>query len=258
MVKPIAGVTFTILSAYGILAQSVATSPAFEVATIKPANPDARGMSFRMEGEHRFTINNHTLKEVIATSYDLAPRLISGGPAWVDTDRYDMVGVMPGDMQASSEERQLMMRALMAERFNLKYHREFREAPVYNLVLGKAGRAGLKITESPNPDQNHSLMMRGLPNRAIRLPVRRATMADLAAFMQRVIVDRSVIDKTGLTAKYDFDLEWTPDNAPPGPSDADTKPDIFTALQRFGLRLESAKGQVAFLVIDHVDRPSDN
>jgi uncharacterized protein (TIGR03435 family) len=215
MVKPIAAVTFTILSAYGILAQSAATSPAFEVATIKPVSPDARGMSFRMAGAHRFTINNHTLKEVIATSYDLAPRLISGGPAWVDSDRYDMVGVTPGDSQAPWEQRQLMMQTLMADRFNLKFHREMKEAPVYNLVIGKNGKDGLKLKESPNPGQNSSLMMQGLPNRGIRLPARTASMADLAALMQRVIVDRSVIDKTGLTAKYDFDLEWTPDGAPP-------------------------------------------
>jgi uncharacterized protein (TIGR03435 family) len=251
-IRFLAVAALTVFSAYGIPAQS------FEVTTIKPASPDARGMSFTMAGAHRFLINNHTLKEVVATSYDLAPRLISGGPAWIDSDRYDMVGGTPGEARPPWEQLQLMMRALMAERFKLKFHRELKEASVYNLVIGKNGRDGLKIKESPDPDKNSSLMMRGLPNRAVSLPGRNSTMADLAALMQRVIVDRSVIDKTGLTAKYDFDLEWTPEGAPPAANDADAKPDIFAAMQRLGLRLEPAKGTVEVLVIDHVERPDDN
>jgi len=245
----IATVTFIVASAYGILAQSPL---AFEVSTVKPSSPDARGRSFRFVGAHRFTANNHTLKECIGFAYDLSPALISGGPDWADSERYDIVAEFPGETRPGAGQIQLMFRALLADRFQLKFHREEKQVSLYNLVRTKNL---LKITESTaDPARGRSLLIQNPSPGVSMLPGRNATMADLAALLQRVIVDRTVVDKTGLAGRYDFTLEWTRDLT----SEGTDKPDIFGALQQLGLKLESAKGPVEVLVIDSAAKAEAN
>jgi uncharacterized protein (TIGR03435 family) len=255
-------IAVTLISAYGVPAQSVATSPSFEVSTVKPASPDSQGMTFRFAGPRRFTANNHTLKECIGFAYNLTPALMPGGPPWLESDRYDIVGELPGETQPPRDQLLLMFQGLLAERFKLKFHREQKEMTVYNLVVGKNG---LKIKESTTGPPAGSLLIGFAPPRGRSLPARNATMQGFASLLQRVVVDRPVIDKTGLSGRYDFDLEWGIDGTrvaqsmpPPPLGESETQPDITVAIQKLGLKLESAKGMVDVLVIDHVERPDAN
>jgi len=126
--------------------QSVAPAPSqFEVATIKRSSPDVGFRNFRFVDARRWTANNQTLKECIAHAYSLPPELISGGPAWVDSDKYDVVAIEPGETRPSAEQNMLMFQNLLAGRFKLRFHRERRQMAVYNLIVGKSGP---KMTES--------------------------------------------------------------------------------------------------------------
>jgi uncharacterized protein (TIGR03435 family) len=233
-----------------IWGQAVTANQAFEVSTIKPSSPDANGRFFRLASPRRFEAYNHTLKESIGYAYSLTPALIIGGPPWIDSDRYDTVGET-AEPVANVAVTSAMFRTLLGERYRLTFHREQKQMNVYNLVVGKDGP---KMKESPaGKDGRPSLMING-PPRAFKLPGRNATMAELAGLMQRVIVDRPVVDMTGLTARYDFDLLWT---SGVGTEDNGT-PDIFGAMQQLGLRLEPGKAMVETFVIDHVERPDAN
>ena len=229
--------------------------------TIKPSSPTANSMTFRFAGPRRFTANNHTLKECVAFAYTLSLPLIIGGPPWIDSDRYDIVGEIAGETRPPLEQVLVMFQGLLADRFQLKFHREPQERPVYNLVLAKTE---LKVKENTGgPGQPPALMYGPAGPRALRLPARNTTMPAFAALMQRTILDRPVIDKTGLTGRYDFDLEWRIDGTQmdrgPAPAGFESdKPDIFTALRELGLRLEPSRGQVEVLVIDHVAKPDEN
>jgi uncharacterized protein (TIGR03435 family) len=154
-----------------------------------------------------------------------------------------------------------MLRKLLADRFKLTFHREQKDFSIYALTIAKGG-SKLRESTAP-PDEPSQLINRVFPGR-IQLPARNATMAQFVSMMQRAVLDRPVVDRTGLGGKYDFDLEWTPDETqfdgqgPPASPDS-TAPDLFAALQRqLGLRLEATKGPVEVLVIDKVERPTAN
>ena len=259
MARPIAAAAFLAISASGIFAQSE-----FEVSTIKPSNPYVQGMSFRHVGAHRFTANNHTLKDDIAFAYTVTPELISGGPAWASAKRYDIVAVTPGETRLPDEQTQLMFQQLLAQRFKLELHREQREVAVYNLVLGSNA---LKLKESTEPsDKGHTLFIHSLTPEAYNLPARNTSMAEFATLVQRVVLNRPVVDRTGLSGKFDFNLQWARlgtefgRNLPPASAGGDTAdaPDFFTAIQQLGLKLEPGKSMVETLVIDHADLPDEN
>src|SRR5690242_17819454 len=111
----------------GVFAQSSRSRPAFtefEVASIKPSPLDARGRWIRMLTAHEFKANNHALRTLIAAAYNVNPRAISGGPAWVDSDHYDILAKTPGDIRPNLEEQMSMLRKLLADRFHLTFHRE--------------------------------------------------------------------------------------------------------------------------------------
>jgi uncharacterized protein (TIGR03435 family) len=236
---------------------------AFEVASIKPTPPDwGRGRFATMQGAHQFVARNYTLKYMVAAAYSVTPRTISGGPSWIDSDPYDILAATPGEVRPSLDDQMLMLRTLLADRFQLVFHTEQKEFSIYALT---AAKNGVKLKESAAPpDEQPMLINRVFPGDFIQLPARNATMAQFASMLQRAVLDRPVVDKTGLTGRYDFDLEWTPDETqfdgrmPPIKAENSGKPDLFAAVQQLGLRLESAKGPVSVIVIDHVERPSEN
>jgi uncharacterized protein (TIGR03435 family) len=264
MVRQIA---FAILgiSVSEMFAQTAAPRPkfdAFEVATIKPVDPDAKaGRYIIMQGTHRFVEKAYTLKLLIAAAYDLNPRTISGGPGWIESDHYDIVAVTPGEVRPTHDEQMAMLRNLLTDRFKLTFHREQKVFSVYELEVAKNGP---KLKESASPaDGPPSLISTVYPQRIV-MPARNATMSDLARLMQRAILDRPVVDKTGLTGRYDFDLEWAPDETqfggevPVASADAPSLP-LFSAIQQqLGLRLEATRGPIAALVVDKAERPSAN
>lgn len=238
---------------------------AFEVATVKPTALDwGGGRYIRMQSGHQFLAKNHTLKTLIAAAYNLSPKAISGGPAWIDTDHFDILAKAPGESRPDLEEQMSMLRKLLAERFKLTFHREPKEMSVYALTVAKSGSRLKESTASPDaaPEGPPPLVF-ALNPQLIRLPGRSASVAELASVFQRAALDRPVIDKTGLSGRYDFDLEFVPDEiffgGALGRSTDDTKPGLLTAIQeQLGLRLEATKGLVSTLVIDQTGRPTEN
>lgn len=274
MIRKIAW-TALFLSTSGILAQAPAPSPnpasrpsptarpnfdAFEVATVKPVSPDAKaGRYITMQGSNRFVGKNYTLKLLIAAAYDLNPRTILGGPAWIESDHYDILAVTPGEVRPTRDEQMSMLRNLLADRFSLNFHREQKEFSIYVL---EAAKGGPKRKQSTAPPDDPAKLISTVYPQHILLPARNTTMREFASLLQRAILDRPVVDKTGLTGKYDFDLQWAPDETqfggevPVVPAEAPAAP-LFSAIQdQLGLRLIATKGPVNALVVDKAERPS--
>jgi uncharacterized protein (TIGR03435 family) len=267
---PAAASTFFIAASVS-LAQSRTPRPAFdsfEVATIKPTPPDWTGGRYiRMLSTQQFVARGHGLNTLIAAAYNLSPQLISGGPRWIVDDHYDVLAKTPGDIRPNLEEQMAMLRNLLAARFNLAFHRERKEFSIYALTIAKNGPKLKDSTVSPDAaPEGPPLLAFVLSPQLVRLPGRYVSMPELASVMQRAALDRPVVDKTGLSGRYDFDLEFTPDEAVfggmlprPATLDASSKPEFFAAIQeQLGLKLEATRGSVEALVIDRVERPSAN
>lgn len=264
--KPAVALFFVIASS--VFAQSAAARPGFaefEVASIKPSRPDAGGRWIRMLSVHEFAARNHALKTLIAAAYNLSPQAISGGPAWVDSDRYDIVAKAPGDVRPNLNEQMSMLRKLLADRFQLAFHRTPRSLKIYALTVAVGGPKMKESTSSPDvsPEGPPPLIFVVSPQ-LIRLPGRNASMAELASVFQRAALDYPVVDQTGLPARYDFDLKFAPDETVFGGAlgkgtEDSANPGLFPAIQQqLGLRLQPARGPVEVLVIDHAARPTEN
>jgi len=237
---------------------------AFEVATIKPADPDATGRWIRMESADRFAAHNHAVRTLIAAAYDMSPQAVLGGPPWVDSDRWEILAKTPGEVRPNLDQQMSMLRQLLGERFKLAFHREPKQLSIYTLSIAKGGSKLKPSTVSPDatPEGPPPLVFSLSPT-VVRLPGRYATVAEFASVLQRSPLDRPVVDKTGLSGRYDFDLEFAPDERLwggilPRPENSD-KPELFRAIQeQLGLQLTAAKGPVDGLVIDRIERPSEN
>jgi uncharacterized protein (TIGR03435 family) len=218
----------------------------FEVATVRPAKED---------GDHgidsdrgRYSFHSLTLKRLIAVAWDIDDSEVRGGPPWTGSASYDINAKMP-DSQAkwTPEQRQHMLQALLADRFQLAVHRETQQVAGY--VLGVA-KTGPKMTTAKPGQDGSSTSSDGRYLKATNL-----TMEGLARRLSRnQDIGKVVVDKTGLTGKFDFELEWAPAQA-----ESDDHPGIFTAIQeQLGLKLESAKVPVDAVIIDRAEKPSEN
>jgi uncharacterized protein (TIGR03435 family) len=237
----------------------------FDVATIKPSNPATPGQSILVGrgGSNLFTTTNTTLNDLITFAYDIHLRQIAGGPSWLQSDRFDITAKPEPQGIPNATQLRTMLRKLLADRFGLAFHTEKREMPAYVISVGKDGPKALTKNESGG-------LLPGFGGRGPgAIGVRNSTMADFAGFLQARIVDRPVVDQTGISGRFDFTLEWRPDVAqlgPPGggpapqlPPEVEARPDLFTAIQeQIGLKLESSKAPVDTYVIDKVQKPSDN
>jgi Protein of unknown function (DUF3738). len=236
--------------------------PSFEVATIKPTSPDTQGKGINVQGSH-FRTRNTSLSDLIAFSYGLQQKQIIGAPDWVGTDKWDIEAQPDVPGVPNRNQVTMMIQKLLADRFQLKFHNETREMSAYILTESKTGN---KMTKG---DQDSPLPGLGFMNLSpVTLAVRNATMDDFARFLQQLVLDKPVVDQTGLKEKWNFLLKWTADESQlgglgmkvPPPSDAaDAPPPLYTAIQeQLGLKLESGKAQVEAFVIDKVAKPSDN
>ena len=252
-------------------APTVANSPAFDVASVKPTKSGVPLPFIMSPG--RFTMRA-PVRVLIQNAYQLLQdaRLV-GGPSWLSSDRFDIVATMAGN--PPPEQMPLMLRSLLADRFKLVVHTETRELPIYALVLaGKDGTLGARIRPAafdcvaargrgnwalPPPESSGRMpcTIRFRPGNLMAGGTSLAQLADhLAPFVNRV-----VMDQTGLEGNFDFDLEWTLDQWKPDvPQQSEIMPNgpsLFTALQeQLGLKLEPARGAVDVLVIDSVSRPT--
>ena len=241
--------------------QSSAARPkfeAFDVATVRPVDVGPKaGRMFKMDGPHRWTATNFTLKNLVALAYDLNPRTISGGPDWFDSQKFVIEAVTPGDVKPTRAEQMQMLRALLVERFKLKYHREDREYSIYELTVVKGGP---KLRPTATPDAEPQLFGVVYPDR-IEVPARNVSMDDFVAMLQRATLDRPTVNKTGLTARFDFDLSFAQDESqyegqvPKAPEESQHPP-LFTAVQeQLGLKLVPTRGMVSALVVDGAEKP---
>ena len=234
----------------------------FEVATIKPTSPESReGRYMKMLSPHRFVVKNYSLQRLICIAYDLNPKAVSGGPAWMTEDTYEILALTGGEKTPTREEQMAMLRTLLAERFHLQFHRVPKEFAIYSLTVARGG-SKLKASAAP-ADEPAALIGTVYPQR-IQLPARNATMLEFALVLQRAFLDRPVLDRTGLTGRYDFNLEWAPDetqlggDVPAAPPDASSPP-FFTAVQeQLGLKLEPGRGTIQTIVVDQAERPVEN
>ncbi len=252
-------------STTGMLGQTPVPRPkfdAFEVATIKQVEPNKKADHYiLMKGVNRFVEKDFTLKQMIAWAYDLNPRAVSGGPGWMESDHFEIEAVTPGDVRPNHDEQRTMLQNLLSERFRLTFHRELKEFSIYELRVAKGGPK-LKPSAAP-ANAPPSVVSMVYPGR-MAMPARNVGMGDLVSVMQRAWLDRPVVDKTGLTGRYDFDLEWAPDETQfggeisPAPADSPIPP-LFTALeQQLGLMLVATRGPVSALTVDRAERPSAN
>jgi uncharacterized protein (TIGR03435 family) len=236
-------------------------SPAFDAASIKPSKPEQQGKGFTVRGREFLTFNTSVV-DLITFAYGLHARQITGGPAWLEAEKYDLDGKPEGEGQPNDKQWKIMIQKLLADRCKLTFHHEQKELSVYAITVGKDGS---KLTKSEgDPNGLPGLFFRGLGD----LPARNATMADFAGVMQTAVLDRPVVDQTGLTGRFDFILKWTPDEFQftglgvkvPTPTDnPNAPPDLFNAIQQqLGLKLVATKAPVDVLVVDRVEKPSAN
>lgn len=258
------------------LAPAPATAPAaFDVISIhrSGAKPTVNGgveFSFTKtdETDDGFVAENITLKAVISDAYQIKPDNISGGPDWIGSDRYDIsakVATSDGaaPVKLARPQRRQMLQTLLADRFNLAVHIETKDDPIYELVVAKGGsklHAFAPVKGAPRGvtglDGKYYSGIDSLGGHGI-IVLQGYPVSLLADFLKPEL-GRPVIDKTGLTGKYDISLRWTPDNTSPD-SPLAGGPSIFAAVQeQLGLKLNSTKGPVTTLLIDHVERPSAN
>lgn len=260
----------------------------FEVASIKPNHSPEDRIAIRfMPGS--FMANGATVKQLISNAYNVRDFQFSGGPSWIGADKYDIdakepdgladeLAKLPPDQRR--EKMGLLIQSLLADRFGLKVTHATKELPVYALVVAKNGpkiQASKPGDTYPNgmktPDGRvlgHGGMMGMEPGQLTGQGIPIQFLAQ--ALAQRV--GRTVLDQTGLKGNYDFSLKWTPEQGGPGmmggppgggpapdsaPPPDPSGPSIFTAVQeQLGLKLEPSKGPVEILIIDHIEKPSEN
>lgn len=239
-----------------------ARKPSFEVASIKTVESSPKSARYIvMQGPHRFVEKDYTLKLLIAAAYNLNPKAVTGGSPWIESEHFDILALTPGEKQPSHDEQMAMLRTLLSDRFKLTFHREPRVFSIYELEVAKGG-SKLKTSTAALTDQPY-VISTVYPDKIV-MPAKNAAMADFVSVLQRAILDRPVVDKTGLTGRYDFDLEWGPDESQfngeiPSASSSSPEPPFFTAIQQqLGLRLEATRGPVDAIVVDHAERPSAN
>ena len=245
-------------------AMPAGAKPEFAVATIKPSRPDAQRGGYGIRGQEVSSINV-TVNWMIKLGYNVHAHQISGGPAWLDSDRYDTVGRSDIPGQPNRDQMKLMFRKLLVDRFQLRFHIEKKELPVYAMVVA---RAGPKIAVSNGDPNDFPGIGFGREPGVISLTGRNTGLNGVVNGLQSNILDRPVVDQTGLTGRYDLLLRFTPDpdqmasfgGVPPAPTgDPDAPPDIFAAFeQQLGLKLQPTKALVDVMVIDRIERPSPN
>lgn len=234
---------------HSLPAMAANADPTFEVATIKPGNPEDHGPRFQFEGG-RFSVVHASLIDLINFASGLQKRQILNAPDWLSTETFDISAKPDSPGEPSNKQWQSMVKKLMADRFQLKSHYEKREMPVYLLTIAKGGPK-LKRSDHDEPT--------GLGGGPGSLGATNATMADFGGLLAHGFLDRPVVDQTGLTGKFDLRLSWTPDEMQSTPQAADAPPGLFTAIEeQLGLKLVSDKAPADVIVIDHIERPSAN
>jgi uncharacterized protein (TIGR03435 family) len=243
-----AGGMIVLLAAGAALAQPQDERPAYEAASVK-LNTSGTGNSSSHGSKGQIVFTNQTLKRLIERAYSVKPFQVTG-PGWMETVCFDIAAKYPPDTK--DDNRSLMLRTLLEDRFKLAVHRESKEMPGYALVVAKSGFK-LKPVEPGGSDTNSN------GGHVRTLTAKKTSMAQLADLVARWLGE-IVVDKTAIDGVYDFEFRWTNDDQTPNGTDAEAAPSLLTALQEtLGLRLQPQKVPVEIVVVDHVERvPSEN
>ena len=239
--------------------------PSFEVTTIKP-NPsgDVTLRQLAINGRN-FILRNGSLADMISFAYNVQKKQIVNAPDWEDKDRYDINAVPDVEGAPNLDQLRIMMRKLLADRYALKFHHEKREMQAFVLSAGKTEPKLTKSESTSNIPNNVGI--RPAPN-GIRAVLTNATTADFTVFLQLLVLDKPVVDQTGITGRYDISVTFTPDDSQfngvrrRGRHSADgtePAPDLFSAIQQqLGMKLSSEKTPVDVIAVDHVEKPTPN
>ena len=222
----------------------------FEVAAIRRAEQDGEHDSDTNQGRYR--VHNLTLKQLIAHAYAVDTKLISGGPKWVDADSWDIDAKIPAEFTRTRDTVPQMLQSLLADRFHLTIHREPAQISGFVLVVAKNGPK-MESSDAGGGAKMHT--------QKTHLVAEDVTMQAFAEGLSRNHdVGKLVVDKTGLSGKFKFELDWIPERIRiSGEPSTDDRPSIFTALERqLGLKLESAKIPVSAIVVDRAEKPGEN
>lgn len=258
--------------------------PSFEVATIKPSDSGQRGQSIINQPGGRLVIRGMPVLGMVTFAYNVSSFQVTDGPGWMSNDRWDIEAraeegsvpppVFPPD-PTKPNPMALRLQSLLEDRFQLKLHRDAKELPIYELTIAKGGPK-IKLNSDQTPFQVPERGAQPPPVQSGTMPrfsmrVGRGSMEAVGLEIRDVaqmfsnLLGRTVVDKTGLKGLYDVKMTWAPDPALQGPPGADAPPvdpsgpSIFTAVQeQLGLKLDSAKGPVEVIVIDSVERPTEN
>ncbi len=256
-------VALTVVSVAGLLAQEPQRPLTFDVTSVKSnTSGEQGGSSSARPGLYRGV--NVTLRRVIGLAYRPVQE-ITGGPAWIDSERFDIEGRVDGT--PTQPEMLEMLRSLLADRFKLVVHKEVRQMPAFALVVARAdGRLGpqLRRTEPclappPRPDTRPSAGPRcgGFSVGNGSLTGTGVTTTQLAAELPSATEGRYVVDRTGLGGAFDVSVTWNANALTPTGEPANTAPSVFAAIQeQLGLRLEPTTAPIDVIVIDRVDRPA--
>ena len=230
-----------------------AQTPTFEAATVKAADPTApNGVDFRLT-PGRLTAVAVTLEQLVSQAYAMNRIQITGGPSWFKTDRFDINATAEGNL--TREQMMLMLQTLLHDRFQLKIHRESREGKVHTLVVAKNGP---KLERATQADERGFIRILRYdpperPSLTYAYVGQGSTIVRLVSLLKGQLGTPAVTDGTHLEGAFNFRLEFAPDD----PQSAG--PSLYSALQeQLGLKLESAKGSIEMLIIDHAERPAEN
>jgi uncharacterized protein (TIGR03435 family) len=221
-----------------------------EVASIRPSRAGTADSNLdSVRG--RFTATNTTVRELIRLAYGVRDYQIAQAPKWLDSERFDIAVKSVSGERNTPDDLKSLVRELLSDRFQLRTHREPKQMAVYLLVVAKDGPR-LKLHDDAGPKTRGGCG---------RLVGRRVTADNIATILSRQ-VEHEVLNRTGLPGEYDFQLDFTPDSRPcrtAADNDPAGLPSIYTAVQQqLGLKLESSNGSVELLVIDRVEKPSEN
>jgi len=247
-------------------------NPSFEVATIKPNNSGATQMQGLVIQGRKFLTRASSLDDLISFAYNVQTKQILGGPAWTGSDRYDIEALPDAEGVPNAQQIRTMIQKLLADRFKLTFHHEQRDMPAYVLEVAKGGE---KLTPTQTKGNLPALGF-GPGTGGITLRAINATIGDLAGMLQLIVLDRPVVDRTGIEGRYDLKCTFTPDDSQfnghpprlPSPSGGDAQgstadtaaaPSLYEAMQQeLGLKLTPEKTGVDVMVVDHVEKPSPN
>jgi uncharacterized protein (TIGR03435 family) len=235
-------------------------NPSFDVATVKPNDSGKPSMQGLTIIGRRFKTVNASPDDLIQVAYEVQAKQIVNGPDWMSKKRYDIIAVTDRDGVPNATQVRNMMQKLLADRFKLEFHHDQRVLPAYALTVGKIGP---KLTPTEKNGQLPNFHYEPI-DAGVTLFATNATMTDFSGYLQLVVLDRPVVNRTGTTGRFDFQCTFTPDDSQfnghsPLPAGAGSSPSLYEALQQqLGLRLSAERASIDVIVVDHIEPPSEN